>query len=148
SRGVATRLEAVPSVRSLGEPPVRRWWHLCLLLGVTVGGAIPRAARIAAQNGFSWDESYYVPAARGYLHGDFTQNFEHPPLAKWAIAAGIRLVGDRPLGWRLAALVAGILTVPLVWLLARRLFASVWWATFAAGLVATDGLLIVQSRTA
>ncbi|MEY2420219.1 MAG: dolichyl-phosphate-mannose-protein mannosyltransferase [Acidimicrobiaceae bacterium] len=126
----------------------QRWWHLLLVLGVTIAGAIPRAARIAAQDGFSWDESYYVPAARGYLHGDFTNNFEHPPLGKWAIAAGIRLVGDRPLGWRLAALVAGILTIPLTWLLARRLFGSVWWATFAAFLVATDGLLIVQSRTA
>jgi dolichyl-phosphate-mannose--protein O-mannosyl transferase len=119
-----------------------------LLLGVTMAGAIPRAARIGAQNGFSWDESYYVPAAREYLHGDFSHNFEHPPLAKWAIAAGIHLFGDRPLGWRLAALGAGILTIPLTWLLARRLFASIWWATFAAVLVATDGLLIVQSRTA
>ena len=43
---------------------------------------------------------------------------------------------------------AGILTVPLVWFLARRLLGSVAWATVAAGLVAIDGLLIVQSRTA
>lgn len=135
-------------MRSASELSVWRWWHPLLLLAVTVAGAIPRAARISAQNGFSWDEAYYVPAARGYLHGDFAQNFEHPPLAKWAIAAGIQLAGDKPFGWRLAALAAGILTIPLTWLLARRLFASVWWATFAAVLAATDGLLIVQSRTA
>ena len=43
---------------------------------------------------------------------------------------------------------AGIVTIPLTWLLARRLFGSVWWATLAAFLVATDGMLIAQSRTA
>ena len=48
-----------------------------------------------------------------------------------------------PLQWP-----AGIVTIPLTWLLARRLFGSVWWATLAAFLVATDGMLIAQSRTA
>jgi dolichyl-phosphate-mannose-protein mannosyltransferase len=119
-----------------------------MLAALTVAGALPRVLRIGAHNGFSWDESYYVPAAREYLDGRFSSNFEHPPLAKWSIAAGIELVGDKPLGWRLAALVAGVITIPLTWLLVRRLLGSVWWASFAAVLVATDGLLIVQSRTA
>ena len=125
-----------------------RIWHILVLVGVTVLGALPRVIRIGAHEGFSWDESYYVPAAREYLDGTFTSNFEHPPLAKWAIAAGIELLGDDPVGWRLAVLVGGVLTVPLTWLLVRRLLHSVWWATLAAVLVATDGLLIVQSRTA
>ncbi len=89
-----------------------------------------------------------MPAARAYLHGDFSQNFEHPPLAKWAIAAGIKTVGDDAIGWRLAAAAAGVITIPLTFVLVRRLFASAWWATFAALLVSADGLLIVQSRTA
>jgi dolichyl-phosphate-mannose--protein O-mannosyl transferase len=128
--------------------PAWRWKGALLLLAVTVAGALPRALRLGATKGFAWDESYYVPAARAYLHGDYTQNFEHPPGAKWAIAAGIKLVGDDPIGWRLAAVVAGIATVPLIFLLVRRLLRSVWWATFAALLVATDGMLIAQSRTA
>jgi len=130
------------------DPPSWRWWHGLLLAGVTLVGALPRVLRISAHEGFSWDESYYVPAAREYLHGRFSTNFEHPPLAKWAIAAGIELVGDEPLGWRLASLVAGVVTISLTWFLVRRLLGSVWWATMAALLVATDGLLIVQSRTA
>lgn len=125
-----------------------RWWHGLLLVGVTVAGALPRALRIGATKGFAWDESYYVPAARAYLEGDYSVNFEHPPLAKWAIAAAIRLVGDEPLAWRLPALVAGVATISLTWLLVRHLLGSVWWASFAALLVASDGLLIVQSRTA
>jgi len=125
-----------------------RLWHGLLLAGVTILGALPRAVRIGAHGGFSWDESYYVPAAREYLDGTFTSNFEHPPLAKWAIAGGIELLGDEQIGWRLGVLVAGIATIPLTWLLVRHLLQSVWWATLAAVLVATDGLLIVQSRTA
>jgi len=128
--------------------PPWRWWHGVLLALLTAAGALPRVLRIGAHDGFSWDESYYVPAAREYLDGTFSSNFEHPPLAKWAIASGIELVGDEPLGWRLAALVAGVITIPLTWLLVRRLLRSVWWASLAAVLVATDGLLIVQSRTA
>jgi len=136
------------SVNIDSTAPTWRWWHVFLLVVVTVGGALPRVLRIGAHDGFSWDESYYVPSAREYLDGTFSSTFEHPPLARWAIAAGIKLVGDEPLGWRLAPLLAGVATIPLTWLLVRRLLHSVWWASFAAVLVATDGLLIVQSRTA
>src|SRR5436190_3540533 len=147
-RTVVAQATNSPQSVNPSEPPPWRWWHGLLLAAVTVAGALPRALRISAHGGFSWDETYYVPAARDYLHGTFSTNFEHPPLAKWAIAAGIELVGDEPLGWRLAALVAGVATISLTWLLVRRLLHSVWWATMAALLVATDGLLIVQSRTA
>lgn len=136
------------SVNTAGSVPKWQPMHVVLLTGVTVIGAVPRTLRLSATKGFAWDESYYVPAARAYLHGDYSPNFEHPPLAKWAIAAGIKLVGDQPAGWRMAALVAGIATIPLTWLLVRHLLASAWWATFAALLVATDGMLIVNSRTA
>jgi len=123
------------------------WREWLLLLAVTAAAALPRARNVSRPPGFSWDEAYYVPAARSYLAGDLSVNFEHPPLAKWAIAGAIEVLGDEPLAWRLPALVAGIVTVPLVWLLVRRLLGSAWWATFAAVLVGTDGLLIVQSRT-
>ena len=122
---------------------------LVLLLAVTLLGAAPRLFRVWRRpDGFAWDEAYYVPAARSFLDGDFAVNLEHPPLGKWAVAAGIWLLGDEPLGWRLASLVAGIAVIPLTWLLAHRLLRSRVWATVAAGFVAIDGLLIVQSRTA
>jgi dolichyl-phosphate-mannose--protein O-mannosyl transferase len=135
------------SVNPATAPLRWAWWHPLIAVGVTVAGAVPRARHIGRPDGFSWDEAYYVPAARAYLDGDFTQNFEHPPLAKWAMAASIDLVGDEPFGWRLPALTAGIATIALTWLLVRRLLGSIGWATFAAALVAADGMLIAQSRT-
>lgn len=129
--------------------PRRRGADLLLLGAVTLLGAAPRLFRLGHRpEGFAWDEAHYVPAARAYLDGDFGVNLEHPPLGKWLIAAGIEVLGDEPWGWRAAAVLAGVVTIPLTWLLAHRLLGSRWWATAAAGLAALDGLLIVQSRTA
>jgi dolichyl-phosphate-mannose-protein mannosyltransferase len=72
----------------------------------------------------------------------------HPPLGKWLISLGIRVFGWEPLGWRVAGLVAGTVTVALLYLLARRLLGSTWGATFTAGLLAIDFLHFVQSRIA
>jgi dolichyl-phosphate-mannose--protein O-mannosyl transferase len=151
---------ALPTARSEGLDPSRRaaperkpgrldrraW---AALVAVTLLGAAPRLFRVWRRPlGLAWDENYYVPAARSYLDHAFDVNLEHPPLGKWLVAAGIWLLGDEPMGWRLASVVAGIVTIPLVWFLARRLLGSITWATVAAGFAALDGLLIVQSRTA
>lgn len=142
SSGVKTGPPTPPRSRPRAGPALA-------LVAVTVLGALPRLFRVGHRpEGFAWDEAYYVPAARSFLEGQFDVNLEHPPLGKWLIAAGIQVLGDEPLGWRAASLVAGIVTVPLVWFLARRLLGSTTWATVAAGFVAVDGLLIVQSRTA
>src|ERR1051326_4304557 len=48
-----------------------------------------------------YDEPYYVPAARALLSGTPSNlNPEAPPMGKLMIAAGIRLFGDTPFGWR------------------------------------------------
>jgi dolichyl-phosphate-mannose--protein O-mannosyl transferase len=78
----------------------------------------------------------------------------HPPLGQWLIGAGIRFFGFNPVGWRIAAAVVGILTVALLYLVARRLATGVTprlasaAATVAAGLLAVDFLHVVQSRIA
>ena len=72
----------------------------------------------------------------------------HPPLAKWLIAAGIRLFGYTPTGWRVAPFVAGTLSIALVYLLAHRLFRSTLTASLASGLLAFDLLYFVMSRAA
>ena len=110
------------------------------------------------------DENYYVFDASAYLGGAILDpigaeppavriadeaTWVHPPLGKWIIALlGIGPMGQRSIGWRLPPAVFGIAGVALIYLLALRLWRSVWWAGFAALLLALDGLHIVQSRVA
>ena len=77
----------------------------------------------------------------------------HPPLGKWLIGAGIAAFGYEPFGWRIAASLAGTITVPLVYLLGWRLLRSIAsgiavtvGAAAAAGLLAVDFLHLVHSR--
>lgn len=72
------------------------------------------------------DEVYYVPAARSILGWDEEgvprdRMVGHPPLAKMLIALGILLFGDNPFGWRVMSAIAGTVTVPLFFLVVRRL---------------------------
>jgi dolichyl-phosphate-mannose-protein mannosyltransferase len=110
------------------------------------------------------DESYYVFDAAAYLGGGIVDpigdhppaeriadeaTWVHPPLGKWIIALlGVGPIGQRPIGWRIPPAAFGIAGVALLYLLALQLWRSVWWAGFAALLLALDGLHIVQSRLA
>lgn len=101
-----------------------------------------------------FDEIYYVDGARDYLSGgvetdsDKAEFVVHPPVGKWMIALGIRLIGDNPSGWRFASALIGTLSIAILYLLARRLFESEFLALVAATLMAIDGLHVVMSRTA
>jgi dolichyl-phosphate-mannose-protein mannosyltransferase len=102
-----------------------------------------------------FDEGYYAPDACWYVHrsaalcGQASEvTREHPPLAKWLIGGGIELLGYHPSGWRIASLVAGTLTIPLLYLLARRMIGSTVAAVVSAGLLSIDFLHFLQSRLA
>ena len=108
-----------------------------------------------------WDEGYYVLDAYAYLGGtpelgwgdepvkiNHEWRWEHPPLAKLFIAAGIGAFGFQPLGWRLPASLFGIAGVGLLYLLGLLLWRSPPLAGLAALLLATDGMHIVMSRMA
>ena len=86
-----------------------------------------------------------------------------PPLAKEIIAAGelgygwyraqfqgavgdnIEL-GNNTFGWRIAACVFGTLCIPMMYLLARRLWPNRLFAIAAATLACFDGMFFIQSR--
>ncbi|TML77024.1 MAG: phospholipid carrier-dependent glycosyltransferase [Actinobacteria bacterium] len=104
------------------------------------------------------DEVHYIPDARDVLRygteSDSRVSAEdgpyivHPPVAKWFIAAGMRIFGDRPFGWRFFGALFGTFSVLIMYLLALRLWGSPWWAAAAGTLLAADGLWFMQSRTA
>lgn len=110
-----------------------------------------------------FDETYYAKSGEELLAGKPDSNTVHPPLAKLFIATTgwcYTAVGQ-PLQeagwvggvtdwarWRAGSLLFGLLTLPLTYLLARRLYASRFCATTATFLVAIDFLHLVQSRIA
>jgi dolichyl-phosphate-mannose--protein O-mannosyl transferase len=123
------------------------------LVAVTAGAGLLRLHRLTRPELQIFDERTYVKDACYYVAAagrppcfDREITTVHPPLGKWLIGWGIEAGDFAPLGWRIAAALAGTLTVALVYLLARRLLDSTLGAVVAAGLVAVDFLHLVMSR--
>ena len=147
----------MPDIAShpLSWPPVRVW-----------GLGHP----YQSPNGYIFDEVYFAQDACKDLVGmDYLD--PEPPLAKLFIAAGIvvggtwmhydqgrtipagktceaegTLPGFGTWGWRLASLVFGTALVPLIYVIALRIWPDRFFATTAALLMTFDGMSFVQSR--
>ena len=125
--------------------------YLAVILGIS---ALLRSWRLGSPDKLVFDEVYYVDGARDLLANgvevtDSKPEFVvHPPVGKWLIAMGIKLFGDDPMGWRISAAFFGVLSILLIFIVARRLFNSDFLALLAAALVSIDGLHVVMSRTA
>jgi hypothetical protein len=129
---------------------------------------------LSPPNGQVFDEIYFPVDARDDIKGieqcrpttvDCKYNYfdPEPPLAKLIIAAGdwgygwyrahfqgatgdyIDL-GFNTFGWRIAGCLFGSLCVPMMYLLARRLWPNRLFAFAAATLVCFDGMFFIQSR--
>lgn len=141
------------------EPPrdrLRRLDVLLLVAIVAVLGGV-RFARLAEPSRIiPLDERHYVPDARDVLRFGTESDVRarsgafvvHPPVGKLLIAAGIKGFGNEPFGWRFFGALAGTSSLAVMYLLARRLWGSPWWAALAATLLGLDGLWFVQSRVA
>lgn len=75
-------------------------------------------------------------------------NLEHPPLVKYAIALSMFLLGDYPTYWRIPGIIAGLLTVVLVFLTVTKLTGNKALAMIVSVLVAFDPLTRVMSSIA
>jgi dolichyl-phosphate-mannose-protein mannosyltransferase len=125
------------------------------LLAITLTAAFIRLVRLGEPPAIIFDETYYAKDACWYVTGsqdlcgiEGEQTGIHPPLGKWLMAAGVKLFGYDAFGWRFAAAIAGVITVALLYVLARKLLRSTPAATLSAGLLAFDFLHFVQSRVA
>jgi dolichyl-phosphate-mannose--protein O-mannosyl transferase len=113
-----------------------------------------RIFRLGTPNEVVFDEVYYVDGARDLLaNGVELTNGKpefvvHPPIGKWMIAIGIKLFGDNPIGWRISAALFGVVSIYLIFLVARKLFKSDFLALLSAALASIDGIHLVMSRTA
>lgn len=130
-----------------GPVPPWRTIELVGLALLTLAAGWVRFHDLGTPGEIVFDEVYFVEQGRNYIKGqDFMD--PHPPLAKLGIALGILMFGDVPVGWRAVNALVGTALVPLMYLLGRVLFRSPVAAALAGIFAATDGLLLVDSRTA
>ena len=99
-------------------------------------------------NGMYFDETYHARTAYELLHGMEIYERSHPPLGKLIIALGICLFGMTPFGWRFMPTLFGAAMLPVLYILAKRLFRRSDYAFCAAALLALDTMHFAQSRIA
>ena len=129
---------------STSEISPRANWKTAGLL--FLGSWIFFLIHIQFPRGHSFDEFHYIPAAKQWLQGGEVLNLEHPPLAKYFIAAGIGLWGDIPIGWRFFSSLFGAATLVGIWAWAEALTQSRRIALWVAGVTLCNQLLYVQAR--
>ncbi len=97
---------------------------------------------------YVFDEEPYVSSAKALLNHASNPNPEHPPVGKYLIAAGIKLAGDNPAGWRVASAVSGGLTLVAIFLWTFLLLRDYSYAVTAAALTLFNNFLFVMARVA
>lgn len=151
------------------EDPLAGWVGAICLAGLSF---FLRRWHLGTPHQFSFDETYYAKDAwsllnfgyvRGYvedadktiLNGNLAGLWQdgpsmivHPEVGKWLIAAGIKVFGMDPSGWRTASAVVGALMVLLMCRFVRRVTGSTVLGLVAGLLLSVDGLQLVLSRLA
>ena len=97
-----------------------------------------------------FDEYIFSVTAKDYLDGPDDRPYEisHPALGKELMAVGISMFGFNTLGWRLMGTLFGIMCLPIMFFLARRVLMDNKWALFAMFLMSVDVLQYTQTRMA
>jgi len=95
-----------------------------------------------------FDEIYHARTALEYIEHRNVYEITHPPLGKWFISLGIRLFGMTPFGWRFMGTLFGVLMIPIMYILSKRLLKRTLFATMATFLLMSDFMHFAQTRIA
>lgn len=106
-----------------------------------------------------FDEVYHAFTAQRMLHADpkawewwndppegFAYEWTHPPVAKLGMVVGMGVFGENAFGWRVPGALLGVVSIYLIYLIAKELLEDKVTALFAAGVSSLSGLLLVMSR--
>lgn len=125
---------------------LRQSWYVAPGVLIAVATRVPHLSRPSV---LVFDEIFYANDALDLIeHGVEMGAVRHPSAGKWLIAAGELVAGFSPLGWRLGALVAGLVVVVLTAVLARTLTGSAHAGALAGIFVAVDGISFTTGRLA
>lgn len=103
---------------------------------------------ITQRSGAYFDEMYFVRTAQEHVRLEEPYEWTHPPLGKLLIALGILLFGMTPFGWRILGVVAAAAMIPLLYLLAKRLFKNSTAGLIAAFLLTFEFMHFTVARLA
>ena len=103
--------------------------------------------QISYMNSSYFDEIYFARTAYEYANGLRAYEWTHPPLGKLIQAIPLKIFHQMaPFFYRLMGNIAGILMILVIYLFAKKIFKSNFYATIAALLMAFDTFHFAQTR--
>jgi dolichyl-phosphate-mannose--protein O-mannosyl transferase len=94
-----------------------------------------------------YDEVHYVRFLKKLIH-EHTYDYvsPHPPLWHLMTLAAIGILGEQPVAWRIVSLLSGLLLIPFLYLLTKKITHDTPTAICAAMLFALDCISFTQAR--
>jgi len=99
-------------------------------------------------NSSIFDEVYYNQTIMNFMMDDPIFETTHPHLGKYIMFLGVELFGFNPFGWRFSGTLVGVLMLPMLYILAKKIFKDSFYALFATIIFAFDFMHFVQTRLA
>ena len=132
---------------------------ILILVIITIFSAAVRLFRINEPARYYFDEVYHVVTARAFAQNNpaaydpfapppeegTAYDWLHPPLAKLIQASSIKLLGDKPVAWRLPSAIFGTALILATAILATVMFGKKA-GIFAGLILAFENLTLVMSR--
>ena len=100
------------------------------------------------RNSSYFDEIYHARTAYEHIQNIYPYEISHPPLGKVLMSVGIRIFGMVPFGWRFMGTLAGVLMLPAMYLLLKKMLGGTLVPACGTALLASDFLHFTQTRIA
>jgi dolichyl-phosphate-mannose--protein O-mannosyl transferase len=131
-----------------------------ILIGILAFAFVTRVFNLGSPPNEYFDEVYHAFTAKVMMHADaykawewwntppagFAYEWTHPPLAKLGMVLGMLVFGQNSFGYRILGALLGVISVLLVYLIAKELFKDEVISLLSAGVFSLDGLALVMSR--
>ena len=104
--------------------------------------------RTTYKNGTYFDEIYFPRTALEMIQNIWPYEITHPPLGKAIISLGIRIFGMTPFGWRFMGVLFGVLMLPVLYVLLKKMTGATVLASCGTVIFAFDFMHYTQTRLA
>lgn len=102
--------------------------------------------RSSYENSTYFDEIYHPRTAYEHLHMMPYYETTHPPLGKLIMSVGIAIFGMTPFGWRVMGTTFGIIMLPLMYIMLKKLFERTRYSVIGTLIMAFDFMHLSLTR--